>query len=53
MPILPLQPYAIALCDAYNKGWLKKGDRVALVGFGAESDVWRSGDRLDNIKNGG
>jgi len=25
----------IALCDAYNKGWLKKGDRVALVGFGA------------------
>lgn len=25
----------IALFDAYEKGWLKKGDRVALVGFGA------------------
>lgn len=25
----------IAIFDAYEKGWLKKGDRVALVGFGA------------------
>lgn len=25
----------IAMFDAYEKGWLKKGDRVALVGFGA------------------
>lgn len=25
----------IAMYDAYEKGWLKKGDRVALVGFGA------------------
>lgn len=25
----------IAMRDAYEKGWLKKGDRVALVGFGA------------------
>jgi 3-oxoacyl-[acyl-carrier-protein] synthase-3 len=25
----------IAMCDAYKKGWLKKGDRVALVGFGS------------------
>lgn len=26
---------AIALYDAYAKGWLQKGDRIALVGFGA------------------
>lgn len=25
----------IAMRDAYEKGWLKKGDRVALVGFGS------------------
>lgn len=25
----------IALVDAYEKGWISKGDRVALVGFGA------------------
>lgn len=25
----------IAMCDAYEKGWLNKGDRVALVGFGS------------------
>ncbi len=25
----------IAIFDAYEKGWLTKGDRVALVGFGA------------------
>lgn len=25
----------IAICDAYAQGWLKKGDRVALVGFGS------------------
>lgn len=25
----------IAMCDAYSKGWLKKGDRVALVAFGS------------------
>jgi 3-oxoacyl-[acyl-carrier-protein] synthase-3 len=25
----------IAMFDAYEKGWLNKGDRVALVGFGA------------------
>ena len=25
----------IAMCDAYEQGWLKKGDRVALVGFGS------------------
>ena len=25
----------IAMQDAYERGWLKKGDRVALVGFGA------------------
>ena len=25
----------IAMTDAYAKGWLKKGDRIALVGFGA------------------
>ena len=25
----------IAMCDACEKGWLKKGDRVALVGFGS------------------
>lgn len=25
----------IAMCDAYNEGWLKKGDRLALVAFGA------------------
>ena len=25
----------IAIFDAFEKGWLKKGDRVALVGFGA------------------
>ncbi|MFA5675854.1 MAG: beta-ketoacyl-ACP synthase 3 [Christensenellales bacterium] len=25
----------IAICDAYEKGWLVKGDRVALVGFGS------------------
>ncbi len=25
----------IAICDAYEQGWLKKGDRVALVGFGS------------------
>ncbi len=25
----------IAMYDAYEKGWLKKGDRIALVGFGA------------------
>ena len=25
----------IALADAYNAGWLKTGDRVALVGFGS------------------
>ena len=25
----------IALCDACDQGWLKKGDRVALVGFGS------------------
>lgn len=25
----------IALCEANNEGWLKKGDNVALVGFGA------------------
>jgi 3-oxoacyl-[acyl-carrier-protein] synthase III len=25
----------IAMCDAYSKGWLKKGDRLALVAFGS------------------
>jgi 3-oxoacyl-[acyl-carrier-protein] synthase-3 len=25
----------IAMCDALNKGWLKRNDRVALVAFGA------------------
>lgn len=25
----------IAMCDAYNAGWLRQGDRVALVGFGS------------------
>ena len=25
----------LAMYDAYTKGWLKKGDRVALVGFGS------------------
>ncbi len=25
----------IAMCDAYEKGWLIKGDRLALVGFGS------------------
>ncbi len=25
----------IAMCDAVQKGWLRKGDRVALIGFGA------------------
>jgi 3-oxoacyl-[acyl-carrier-protein] synthase-3 len=25
----------IAMCDAAQKGWLRKGDRVALVGFGS------------------
>lgn len=25
----------IAICDAYSKGWLKKGDRLALVAFGS------------------
>lgn len=25
----------IAMHDAYEKGWLQKGDRIALVGFGA------------------
>lgn len=25
----------IAMCDAFEQGWLKKGDRVALVGFGS------------------
>jgi 3-oxoacyl-[acyl-carrier-protein] synthase-3 len=25
----------IAMCDAYKKGWLTKGDRVALVAFGS------------------
>jgi 3-oxoacyl-[acyl-carrier-protein] synthase III len=25
----------IAMCDAYSEGWLKKGDRLALVAFGA------------------
>lgn len=25
----------IAMCDAYEKGWLTKGDRIALVGFGS------------------
>ena len=25
----------LAMFDAYSKGWLKKGDRVALVGFGS------------------
>lgn len=25
----------IAMCDAYTKGWLKKGDRVALIAFGS------------------
>jgi 3-oxoacyl-[acyl-carrier-protein] synthase-3 len=25
----------IAMCDAYKKGWLKKGDRVALIAFGS------------------
>ncbi len=25
----------IAMCDAYKKGWLKKGDRLAIVGFGS------------------
>ena len=25
----------IAMCDAYEQGWLKKGDRAALVGFGS------------------
>ncbi len=25
----------IAICDALGKGWLKKGDRLALVAFGA------------------
>jgi 3-oxoacyl-[acyl-carrier-protein] synthase-3 len=25
----------IAICDACEQGWLKKGDRVALVGFGS------------------
>ena len=25
----------IAMCDAYNAGWLRQGDRIALVGFGS------------------
>ena len=25
----------IAMCDAYNAGWLCQGDRIALVGFGS------------------
>ena len=25
----------LALCDAQESGWLKKGDRIALVGFGS------------------
>ncbi len=25
----------IAMCDACEQGWLKKGDRIALVGFGS------------------
>jgi 3-oxoacyl-[acyl-carrier-protein] synthase-3 len=25
----------IALCDAWESGWLNAGDRVALVGFGS------------------
>lgn len=25
----------IAICDAYSKGWIEKGDRIALVGFGS------------------